>query len=157
MADLRELALCRLVARFWLSPRILIGGVMHKNVITMGRLRTLRRVEQYIGDHPGCTAREIGAALSIKLTTLNAYTLDLRRMKRIVMTVPDQTGIFGSRPCTYERVPDLGPLLILGPVVLPRNASSALKPDSVRRDPFVVALFGPARSSRRPRRRRITS
>jgi hypothetical protein len=118
---------------------------MRKNVITVGRIVALQRVEQYIADHPHCTARQIGVALCIKHTTLNGYTLDLRRMKRIIRTVPSQIGVHGSLPNTYQVAPGLEPLPSHRPVILPRRASSALRPDPVKRMDLVAALFGQSR------------
>jgi hypothetical protein len=127
---------------------------MRKNVITVGRLKALQRVEQYIADHPHCTAPQIGAALSIKKTTLNGYTLDLRRMKRISRIVPSQVNVHGSLPDTYQVMPDLDPLSADRPVILPRRPESALRPDPVKRMDLVAALFGPAGGTKG---KRITS
>jgi hypothetical protein len=114
-----------------------------KNTINIDRLRALQRVEQYIVDHPGSNAREIGGALAIKPTTLNSYTLQLRELGRLTKTTHRRASGLGSLPDTYQVPQGLQPLPVDAPMPLPVKAENPIKVGPQRMD-IVAALFGPA-------------
>lgn len=118
---------------------------MLKNSITEARVRNLQRVEDWIADHPDCTAGDIGLALGFKRSTLSTYTQSLRNMGRVVQIVRSRVGTYKQTPADHFRVvPDLPPLSAASPIPAIKKAAPATATATAQRDVFVAALFGPA-------------
>lgn len=115
-----------------------------KDCITRGKLRELKRVEDFIARNPQCNAQQMSAALKIKSTTLNGYTLALRRLGRVVKTKHKYNRL-GSLPDTFEVVPGLEPLATAKPIQAPPKTSAQEPAAAPTRMDLVASLFGPAK------------